>query len=204
MIGKTVLHVGSGRQTIKNMPQGFQDGSWSELRLDIEPAVEPDIIGSITDMSAVEEGSVTALYSSHNIEHVFSYEVVPTLREFRRVLSDDGFAVITCPDIQEVAKHVAAGNLAEPLYHSSMGPITALDIMFGHIGAVQRGEFYMAHRTGFSLDLLIARLNEAGFASVAGYRVQPFQLWAIATKSARSQADMLNLVKAYTTKPARS
>lgn len=198
---RTVLHVGSGRQTIKNMPIGFQDGSWSELRLDIEPAVAPDIIGTITDMSAVKDDSVSALYSSHNIEHVFSYEVVPTLREFRRVLSSDGFAVVTCPDIQEVAKHVAAGNLAEPLYQSSMGPITALDIMFGHIGAVQRGEFYMAHRTGFSLDLLITRLNEAGFASVAGYRLQPFQLWAVATKSPRSQAEMLDLVKAYTKKP---
>jgi predicted SAM-dependent methyltransferase len=36
-----------------------------------------------------------ALYSSHNIEHVFAHEVVPTLKEFRRVLKPDGFVVIT-------------------------------------------------------------------------------------------------------------
>lgn len=198
---KTVLHVGSGPQTIKSMPSGFNDGLWSEVRLDIEPAVKPDIIGTITDMSAVADATMDAVFSSHNIEHVFSYEVVPAMREFLRVLSPEGFAVITCPDLQEVAKHVAANRLVEPLYVAPAGPITPLDIMFGHIRAVQRGEFYMAHRTGFTLDRLMDCLKEAGFASVGGFQHKAvFALWVVATKTQRNADDLVELVKKYTSK----
>lgn len=181
------------------MPIGFKNGGWSELRLDIEPAVKPDIIGTITDMSAVADGVMDAVYSSHNIEHVYSFEVVPAMKEFRRVLNDDGFAVITCPDIQEVAKHVAENRLTEPLYVAPAGPITPLDIMFGHIRAVERGEFYMAHKTGFTLDRLMSCLRDAGFASVGGYQNKPaFALWAIATTKTYTSDELIDLMRRYT------
>jgi predicted SAM-dependent methyltransferase len=83
---KKVLHVGCGQKTIMQMPVGFQDGTWSEVRFDINESVRPDIIGTITEMSTVEDASVNALYSSHNIEHVFPHEVVSVLSEFRRVI----------------------------------------------------------------------------------------------------------------------
>lgn len=195
---RRVLHVGSGPATINSMPRGFQDGTWSEVRLDIEPAVQPDIIGTITDMSAVESSTFDAVYSSHNIEHVYSHEVVVALKEFKRALNDDGFAVITCPDIQEVAKHVAANRLTEPLYIAPAGPITPLDIMFGHIRAVKRGEHYMAHRTAFTLDRLISCLNEAGFVSVGGFQDKnAFSLWVLATKSRRDQSEMLTMMRRF-------
>ena len=57
-----VLHVGCGPKTILGLPPFFQDGTWSEVRLDIDPAVKPDVTGTMTDMSAVATGSVQAVF----------------------------------------------------------------------------------------------------------------------------------------------
>ena len=95
----TVLHVGCGPKHKDQTTRGFNTPQWDELRLDIDPSVSPDIIGTMTDMNAVQSASVDAVFSSHNIEHLYAHEVPVALGEFLRVLSDDGIAVITCPDL---------------------------------------------------------------------------------------------------------
>ncbi|WP_116089836.1 class I SAM-dependent methyltransferase [Sphingomonas crusticola] len=195
---RQVLHVGCGTATIANMPAGFQDGSWKEVRFDINPDVAPDIIGTITDMDAVDSDSVDAVYSSHNIEHVFPHEVDGVLAEFRRVIKPDGFVVVTCPDLEEVAKHIAAGRLEDPLYTSPSGPIAPLDILYGHGAAIARGEVYMAHRTGFTVKTLGAHAQAAGFAGF-GLRRRPqnFDLWLIATKLPVANDHVADLLRRF-------
>ena len=196
---KSVLHVGCGSATIANMPAGFQNGGWRELRFDIDPAYSVDFVGTMLDMKVVADDSVDALYSSHNIEHVFPHEVEIVLREFRRVIKPDGFAVVTCPDLQSVAKHVAEGRLEDPLYVSPGGPISPLDILYGHGDAIARGEVYMAHRTGFTQKTLGLHAQAAGFARIA-VRVRPklLDLWMVATKSPVSDARLGELLSLYT------
>lgn len=194
---KKVLHVGCGPATIGRMPAGFQQG-WTEIRFDIDPAVNPDIVGTMTDMDAVADESVDALFSAHNIEHVHTHQVDGVLREFRRVLAPGGFAVINCPDIQAVAQHVVEGRLTDMLYMSEAGPISALDILYGHGAAIADGQEYMAHRTGFSAQTLLSALRSAGFRMImlmrrAGY----LDLWALATKEAATEDRMRELVAAY-------
>ena len=63
--------------------------------------VNPDIVGTLLDMSQVQTASVDAVYSSHNIEHVYPHEVPIVLKEFYRVLKDDGIVVLECPDLQQ-------------------------------------------------------------------------------------------------------
>jgi len=50
--------------------------------VDINGLNEPDIIGSMTDMSAVGSASMDALFSSHNIEHLYPHQVFLALLEF--------------------------------------------------------------------------------------------------------------------------
>lgn len=196
---KKVLHVGCGSATIERMPEGFQDGTWEESRYDISPDYNPDFLGDMLDMSSVPDGSMDALYSSHNIEHVFFHEVPRLLGEFRRVLKDDGFCVITCPDIQEVARFVAEGQLDDPLYRSPGGPISPLDILYGHSAAIARGQTYMAHKTGFSLKLLGKRLGQAGFGQYHGMRDRPRRdLWFVATKNEVGQEMVKRTFDQYT------
>ena len=195
---RQVLHVGCGSATIAKMPAGFQDGGWQEVRFDINPDVQPDIVGTITDMTDVQDSSVDAIYSSHNIEHVFAHEVESVLREFRRVLKSDGFAVVTCPDIETVAAHIARGRLKDALYVSPSGPISPLDILYGHGAAIKRGEAYMAHKTAFTARTLTEAMQAAGFAMI-GTRRRPnnFDLWTIGTKAQVAEPELRALMGSY-------
>jgi len=180
---KTVLHVGCGHYDPQSLAPQFRTAEWKEVRLDINPSVSPDIVASITDMSSVPSHSVDAVWSSHNLEHLYAHEVPLALREFWRVLKPGGVALLTMPDIQEVARHVAQGNLDQTLYVSPAGPICAIDILFGHRGFIARGNLFMAHKTGFTAKSLGQKLIEVGFAEVKVSVDQPaFALWALATK----------------------
>jgi hypothetical protein len=191
----TFLHIGCGPKNKARTTRGFNRKNWKEIRFDIDPAVTPDIIGSMTDMSAVSAGSVDAIYSSHNIEHLYPHEVPVALAEFKRVLSDQGFAVITCPDLKSVCALVAEDKLTEPAYTSPAGPITPLDVLYGHRPPMARGNLYMAHRCGFTQRVLGGTLRASGFSAIATIaRGAPyFDLWAIASVSARTEAEIRSL-----------
>ena len=61
---KKLLHVGCGTFTKEKTIPYFFSHAWQEIRFDIDPNVKPDIVGSLTDMSALETESVDAIYSS--------------------------------------------------------------------------------------------------------------------------------------------
>lgn len=192
---KTVLHVGPGhRKSGAKLPEGFAGGEWTEIRLDIDPSNEPDILGSMLDMSAVGADSVDAIYSAHNIEHVFTHEVPLVLGEFLRVLKPTGFAVITCPDLQAVCAMVVDNKLTEAAYTSQAGPITPLDILYGHSAAVKAGYHFMAHKTGFTEKSLTQVLVSVGFKHIASKRrSRGLDIWALATKNSSSKGELEEL-----------
>ena len=196
---RSFLHVGCGMKRKDRTTPGFNIAEWQEHRLDIDQQVEPDIVGTMLDMAAVADSSMDAVYSSHNIEHLYPHEVPVALKEFGRVLKPDGFAIITCPDLQSVAELIAQDKLTEPAYKSPAGPISPLDILYGHRAAMAAGNLYMAHRTGFTLRSLTAALREAGFSTVIGRR-QPapaYALWVGATKSKQPEPVLRALAAAH-------
>ena len=195
MNAKTILHVGPGhRNNGAKLPVAFQGSEWKEIRLDIDPANEPDIVGSMLDMAAVQDASVDAIYSAHNIEHVYAHEVPQVLKEFLRVLKPDGFLVVTCPDLQTVCQLVAEDKLGDAAYTSQAGPITPLDILYGHGAALAAGHLYMAHKCGFTLKTLTQALHTAGFATSAGRRrLRGLDLWVVASKGPMEEAALREL-----------
>ena len=182
---KTLLHVGCGPKHKDETTLAFNSLSWKELRLDIDPSVQPDLLGTMTDMRSVESGSVDAIFSSHNIEHLYPHEVPVALAEFLRVLKPDGFVVITCPDLQSVCALVAEDKLTDAAYTSPAGPIAPLDILYGHRPPMARGNLYMAHRCGFTQKVLASTLQSAGFAKCGSMKrgAPYYDLWITATKS---------------------
>jgi hypothetical protein len=195
----TFIHVGCGPKRKHQTTRGFNTPEWNEVRFDIDPSVQPDVQGTMTDMAAVATGSMNAVYSSHNIEHLYPHEVPVALQEFVRVLSADGFVVLTCPDLQSVCALVADGKLTEAAYASPAGPIAPIDILYGHRPAMAKGNLYMAHRCGFTEKVLIATLQAAGFSAVISRRRPPpfFDLWAIAKKGQADEAGMRALAAAH-------
>ncbi len=188
---KSFLHVGCGQKKKERTTPGFSTDDWMELRLDINPAVQPDILGSMTAMEAVDTASVDAVYSSHNLEHLYLHEVPLALAEFRRVLRADGFAVITCPDLQSVCALVADDRLTDPAYMSPAGPVAPIDILYGHRPSIVAGNLYMAHRCGFTAKLLTAMLHTAGFSTIIlRKRPQFYDLWVVATLNMMSDESL--------------
>lgn len=191
---KSFLHVGCGGATKDKTTPEFAKEEWREIRFDINPDVKPDILGTMTDLSAVADASVDAIFSSHNIEYLYPHEVPLALKEFLRVLMPDGYVVLTCPDLQSVSKLIVEDKLTEPAYVSPAGPIAPLDILYGHRPALARGNLYMAHRCGFTQKTLNAAFKEAGFASVVSLRREhAFDLWVIASKCERSREELIQL-----------
>ena len=177
---KKVLHVGCGPYNPDALPPELRTVEWQEIRLDINPNVNPDILGSITNLSSVADHSMDAVYSSHNLEHIYAHEVPLALSEFKRVLKPSGVAYINVPDIQTVAQEVSKGNLETPLFISPVGiPISALDIVYGLGTDLIRGNYYMAHKTAFTAETLKEKLLRIGFSQVEIQRDR-YSLWATA------------------------
>ena len=176
-----LLNAGCGAPAHESIPAYFN--SWRQIRVDINPAAHPDIVASIVDLSAITEQTVQAVWSSHCIEHLFAHEVPQALAEFRRVLSDDGFACIVVPDLQAIAGRITADRLHEPIYESAAGPVTAHDMMWGFGPAIAAGDLAMAHRCGFTPTVFLQRLNAAGFGEIVLRRRSNLELVALALRN---------------------
>jgi len=185
---KRVLNAGSGSYAARKLHPVFAGDVWHEIRIDIDPQAKPDIVSSITDLkSSFEPQSFDAVWSSHTLEHLYAHEVPLALAEFKRVLKPDGFALITSPDLESVASLILDGGLDKVAYTSPAGPITPLDMLFGHSASITRGQLYMAHKTGFTCALLGRYFVDAGFPMVLVKR-QQLDLWALGLMQEADQA----------------
>lgn len=184
-----LLHVGCGSARKQHL-RGFSGEDWREIRLDADASAEPDILGTMTDLSAVPDAAVDAIFSSHGIEHLYWHEVPVALAEFHRVLAPQGFLLVTCPDLQAAAAMIAEDRVFDPAYESAAGTITPFDIVFSYRPFVARNPRWMAHHCGFTLSVLDAVLAEAGFVSrFGGRRPAAFDLWMLASKVQRSEEE---------------
>jgi predicted SAM-dependent methyltransferase len=175
-----VLNAGSGPRSIRKLNAVFDPSDWQEIRIDLDPTVEPDVVGSMTDMRPhFKARSFDAIWSSHSLEHLHSHEIPPALAEFQRILKVDGFALISCPDLEMVMRLFLEHGSDHVVYQSAAGPITPLDMMFGHSPSIASGNVHMAHHSGLTSERLGELLLQAGFAEAITKR-QDFDLWALA------------------------
>jgi SAM-dependent methyltransferase len=193
---RVLVNVGCGPLNGSKLP-GYFNG-WQQLRVDVDAAVKPDILADLTDLSAIPDGSADAVWASHCVEHLYEHEVAPALREFRRVLRDDGFACVIVPDLQTVASYLVADRLHEPLYESEAGPVTAHDILFGFGAAIASGRTAMAHRCGFTPGMLRRCFEKLPFGEVLlRRRSAALELVAVArATAARDDAERMSLMAA--------
>ena len=147
-------------------------------------------------MKLVETGSVDAVYSAYNIDHIYSHQVPIALREFYRVLKEDGMVVITCPDLQSLGEALTQDKLFETLFEAitvpegHKVPITAFDVLFGYQEKVEGNE-YMAHKGGFTYSTLDRAFYEAGFkVRVGGRRPEACDLFLVAFKQKKSEEEV--------------
>jgi hypothetical protein len=83
------------------------------------------------------------VWAFHVLERIPAHEVIPALSAIRRILLPTGFALIRSPDIELVAEIILQHGLEHPVYTSPAGPITALDLLYGHESSIARGNLHM-------------------------------------------------------------
>ncbi|CAO3424229.1 class I SAM-dependent methyltransferase [Azospirillum doebereinerae] len=181
---RTVLNVGCGPRSITRLHQHFPPRDWREVRLDADPEVEPDILAQLPRLSPVADASVDAVWASHSLEHLEEDAARIALEEFLRVLRPGGVAMIAVPDLQSVARILVEDRADEILYQSPLGPVRALDVVYGFAPLIAAGNTLMAHRTGFTGTRLKRFLEKAGFAAPVVYRLANHELFAIASRPA--------------------
>ena len=114
--------------------------------VDIDPDVHPDIVASMDNIPLPDE-CASELYSSHSLEHVSKFEVVPVLKEWRRLLQVGGVAVIEVPDLVWACQNWLWRRSND--WH--------MDVIFGQQNAIGEG-----HKTGFTPEIMAGYLREAG------------------------------------------
>lgn len=177
-----LLHVGSGgagRESV--MLEDFRAEEWEHVRVDIDPSVSPDVVDDIRTLAQFENHSCDGIYSSHNLEHLHSFEVPLALAAFNRVLRPGGLLFCVVPDFQMACAMIGENKPLETIYESPAGPITAMDMVFGYRPFTLHNQYQM-HRCGFTVDLMRRFYTEAGFTKIRVQKGQGYDIWGLAEK----------------------
>lgn len=148
------LHIG-GREKVEG---------WEVL--DALERPEVDHVGSAADLSRFPDDTFHAIYASHVVEH-FDYtdELLPALKEWRRVLAPGGTVYVSVPDMDTLAELflLRESLTLEDRWH-------VMRMLFG--GHVDKFDY---HQTGLNEEFLGMFLNAAGFVNIR--RVPEFGLF---------------------------
>ena len=162
-----LLNVGGNDKNIR-LPHEYEE--FDQLLLDIDPAVNPDVLCDARQMrSKLSADQFDVVYCSHNLEHYYEHDVMKVLQSFWHVLKDGGMLNLRVPDIGAVMRSVADKNLDidDVLYQSPAGPIRVLDVLYGWSEQIERsGVDFFAHKTGFTVKSLTVKVQRAGFVDV--------------------------------------
>lgn len=161
---KRVLNVGGGPS--RQLPSLY--AGWTQVLLDIDPAVKPDVCCDAKQLRTMKGGQYDAVYCSHNLEHFYRHDVPIVLAGMRHVLKSDGFIHIAVPDVLALMKAVVDGrrDIMDAWYQCGAGPIRFHDVLYGWGQALEAGNLYYAHKCGFSEKSLTSALRAAGFLSI--------------------------------------
>lgn len=170
-----VLNLGCG--SAPGLPDLFPDDQWEEIRVDADPAANPDVIA---DMRALpfDDGYANAIICMGVLEHIEESSLASVLDEMRRVLRDGGELKLLVPDLQAIAVEIANGRLTDTLFETDAGPIRALDMIYG-FSPLMADHPLWGHRMGFTGDTLAQWLGAAGFqGTIAKPEAAPYMLTA--------------------------
>jgi len=160
---KIVLNVGCGKTELNLQTNYFSD--WKEIRVDAFENSTADVISSIVEFEGIPDSCADALWASHVVEHNYWHDLPKIFSNIMRVLKDDGFAIIRVPNLASIAGFIQEDILGT-VYNSPAGPVSALDMLYGHRLFVETWGEGMAHKTGFTKNSMETILESLGIKAI--------------------------------------
>jgi predicted SAM-dependent methyltransferase len=120
----------------------------------VDAFTEADVNALMWDLP-YKDGEVDVIFCNNALEHVSKFDVVPTLREWKRVLKIGGRLEIVVPDLEWACCWWLKNQRTD----------WSMDIIYGN--QKHEGEF---HKTGFTVDILNQYLEVCGGFQVQGVK----------------------------------
>ncbi len=139
-----------------------------------------DYVGDASDLSLFEDHTFNTIYSSHTLEHISYWNhLIPTLKEWRRVLKDDGEILISVPNLDVLCKEYCNETTTKKQRYNIMR------IMYG-------GQYndYDYHYAGFNIDIMAHFARHSGL--MIEKQVEEFNLFKDVSSS-RINGKLLSL-----------
>lgn len=177
---KRVLNVGGGSS--RELPPVFN--GYECHVLDIDPAVNPDVLCDALEMQTLEAESYDGILCSHNLEHFYSHDVPKVLAGFLHVLKPGGIAQIIVPNLAGLFDAMRQHNLdvGDVWYRTGSGnAVTFYDVLYGWGPVMKDGNLFYAHKCGFTAETLGRVLTDSGFTDLHLW-VDAYNLYARGTK----------------------
>ncbi|RHY03188.1 hypothetical protein DYB25_012646, partial [Aphanomyces astaci] len=145
---------------VNDHKQVYRQG-WTVVN--IQPLPHVDLVREMKHLHGIADSSVTAIYSSHALEHcgygAHAADVEATLAEWFRVLKPGGALFVSVPDLSVLATLFVDPTLTpHERFH-------VMRMIYG--GQVDAHDF---HKVGFNKDILNSFLAQAGFCNVTTVR----------------------------------
>jgi SAM-dependent methyltransferase len=152
-----------------NLGCGF-DHRDGYLNVDFQEFHNPDLTADVKDLSALADASFDEALANDVLEHLERGDVVPALREWRRVLAPGGSLHLRTPDVVGIGASIARRD--EVAFHHLM-----VQGVFGT--QAYQGDY---HQAGFTDLTLIDQLFEAGYDRILIGRLHGWMLEADARR----------------------
>lgn len=169
--GKIVVNIGPGNVKLKD--SGFTEDlvDYNEITVDLDKSNNPTILSDMTNLSQLKSNSVNCVYSSHSLEHIAPHKISNCLAEWYRVIKPSGEIRIIVPNLKFISNYISSGKILDVVYESDAGPVSAIDIIYGHRGYIASGNEFMQHKTGFTKESaeIILQIN-----NYSHFKVQEF------------------------------
>jgi SAM-dependent methyltransferase len=145
----TKLHLGCGNKYIP----GF-------VHVDLADFPHIDHKREISDLSIFANESVELIYCSHALEYFDRLEATNVLKEWRRVLKENGVLRVAVPDIEALVE----------VYRSRKDLNVIHGPLYGRIVVVTPcGKKTLYHKTAYDFQSLKILLQECGFVDIHRY-----------------------------------
>ncbi len=153
----------------------FKSPDWVRVEHDLG-AVSDSFEPKKKSLSKFADRSFDAVSFQQCLQKIHLHEVPKIIAEFRRLLVDDGFVLITTPDLMRVVDYIKNEILEDPVYHSpELGAIYALDMVYGHRKNYEKDGKEAAYQSGYTASSLGRILKDEGFYNIRVKR-EPAQL----------------------------